>query len=169
MCACCGRGRGHWLECQLHPACSLQDTRAAALQASAWQLQLQQHSLLAGYWINSALTACGRLKKRAECNSSPHVTLHVTAPLVLLHPLAILQHTAQSAEALQFPSLSHCHKSAAPSVQCPGDQAIVAWRKINILTFSSHGSPIYPWLRVNFIQFSGQNWKAAINERDRRR
>ena len=61
------------------------------------------------------------------------------------------------------------HKSAGPSVQCPGDQAIVAWRKINILTFSSHGYPIYPWLRVNFIQFSGQNWKAAINERDRRR
>ena len=55
-----------------------------------------------------------------------------------------------------------CSGLPGDTLHCPERPVIVAWLKINIFPFSSHD---YPWPRVNFIQFSGQNWKAAIKKR----
>ena len=138
--------------CQLQPGCCRThgDCSTARCGHRLDDCSCRQHSFLAGYWSNSAPTACSTCSKIWHADTSFSVFSTAHAALFSLQ------------KRYNFPALTMPMVGLQDTLHCPEWPVIVAWREIYIFPFSSHD---YPWLRVNFIQFSGQNWKAAIKKR----
>ena len=95
-------GRGHWLRAEEEVSAAARPCSqpcrthgAAALQASAWQLQLQQHSLLAGYWINSALTASSLAAHAATWCGTSSPSRYVTRDSSCISKIFLLHSSLQ--------------------------------------------------------------------------